>query len=247
MPAQDSEGGKPASTSETRLVEPAPAAETTQPSQVLMQRVIALSGVVEISNKAARQPVLPAPVAAPKVMHNEPVDLSKTSLEWGGRQIGAAAAKAQVEALQSASASTANNADDNVDAEWATHSSIALELCDDSLLSSRALSLNIEDAVTQQYNPNAATDLFPGGSNEHELVTKLREPNPAPAAPREAARAPRMLVVPAGIAWTVAGAFSVCALALAYLVTAFLACGHPSLLDPLALRCVDRADVAKAR
>jgi hypothetical protein len=246
MPAQDSEGGKPASTSETRLVEPTPAAENSQPSQVLMQRVIALSGVVEISDKAARQPVLPPPVVAPKAVHNEPVDLSKTSLEWGGRQLGAVA-KAQREALEIGSTSTANKSDDSVDAEWATHSSLALELCEDSLLSSRAMLLNIEDAVTQQYNPNAATGPFQGGPNELELVTRLREPEPAPAAPRDASPAPRMLVVPAGIAWTVAGAFSVCALALAYLVTAFLACGHPSLLDPLALRCVDRADVAKAR
>lgn len=240
MPAQDSEGGKPASTSGTRLVEPTPAAENTQPSQVLMQRVIALSGVVEISDKAARQPVLVAPAEAPKV------DLSRTSLEWGGRQIGA---KAQTALPDSAPDLIKSN---ELDAEWATHSSIRLELCEDSLLTSRLLSLSIDDAVTKQYTPNAVTSLLGASSNEPELVSKLLEadpvdPAPALAAPREASGGPKMLVVPAGLAWAVAGAFSVCALALVYLVTAFLACGHPSRLDPLGMRCVDRADVAKAR
>jgi hypothetical protein len=250
MPAEDSDGGKPATTSGTRLVERTPAAEASPPNQVLMQRVIALTGVVEISDKPARQRIIVAPAEA--AQHQPPIDLSATSLEWGGRQIEG---QANAESAERPKPAPAIETNDYVDAQWATHSSIALELCDDSPLTQRLLSMNIEDAVTQQYNPNAVVT---AGAAELELVTKVRGPEVrlpevrgpevrGPEPPPVASGSPRVLVVPAALAWTVAAAFSVCALALAYLLTAFLACGHPSLLDPVGLRCVDRADVAKAR
>jgi hypothetical protein len=238
MPAEDSsDGEKPATTSGTRLVERAAAAADAQAGQVLMQRVIALTGVVDtVAEKPARQPVILGPIEIPKAVHNPPVDLSATSLEWGGRPIGAKAPAPSKPA-------PAPESNDFVDAQWATHSSIALELCDDAPFAQRMLSMNIEDAVTQQYNPNVATRVLPPAAAEPERDSKLRQAQRAPEPPRAA----RMLVVPAALAWTVGGAFSLCALALVYLVTAFLACGHPSLLDPIGMRCVDRADVAKAR
>lgn len=319
-----------------RLVNEAVAAESTQPRQVLMQRVIALTGVVEAPESAARQrasALKAETMASPaKAAETDParalVDLSATALEWGARQPVRITTKASkpAESLPEPDTSQAKEA---LDAQWATHSSISLELCD---LSRSVLSLNIEDAVTQQYHPRApSSDLLTTGSSindlasldrvleaagareaqERPLITKLRDaapataaPPPAPPAPpatpassssaaalhaparaaaasppvaspaaasssvaspaaRSAAPAspsatwpsppaslhtkpaPRLLVVPASVAWTVAAAFTLCTLVLAYLVVSTLVCGQASLFDPLHFRCVARANVAQ--
>lgn len=145
------------------------------------------------------------------------------------------------------------------DPQWATHSSISLQLCDDTQLSARILNASIDDAVTQQFNPapsaNAPTlatstaDLASldralesaGVLEAHELddITTFRQastPGPIqPEAPSSTQAAPaqpppRMLLIPASIVWTVMTAFSLCVLALILLSIAFVFRGQLSFL-----------------
>lgn len=280
-----------------RLVNPASEVESTQPSQVLMQRVIALSGVVEIPEGArarARQQASALRAEPGQVAEKDPrralVDLSSTALEWGVRQPVRITTKASKPAvpLQEPDAAQPEQIEieASLDAEWATHSSISLELCDELRLSRSMLSANIEDAVTQQYTPRASSGVLASGSSIHDLasldrvleaegareaqelllIAKLREA-PAPAAPAPAVAppavappaavappvspgptsAPRMLVVPTSVAWTVAGGFAVCTMVLSYLLASSLVCGQSSFFDPIHLRCIARANVAQAR
>jgi hypothetical protein len=216
----------------------APAPENTETRQVLVQRVIALSGVPE------------GPKLTPKPTPTG-IDLSRRVHEWGLRQNAPITTKLQQPA-------------DNVpvDAQWATHSSISLEFCSDAQLPQDILNANIEDAVTLQYSPAATKTTVEFGTTTTDLVsldrawqsagvpeaqelsaiTNLREPSapeltaaeappptqPAPIQPAPIQPPPRMMLVPAAIVWAVLTVFSLCALTLTLLIVTYLFRDHLS-------------------
>jgi hypothetical protein len=132
---------------------------------VLAQRVIAVG---DAADSLARRPSLRlsanganANEPAPQRSEAPSVDLATTSLEWGGLNRG----RSQATAV--ALVPPAPSAPEPDDAEWATHSSIALELdledepaappsaraqAEASALVQRLLGASLEDAVTMQYN-----------------------------------------------------------------------------------------------
>jgi hypothetical protein len=203
------------------------APEKPEPRNVLTQRVVALNGDLDSSQSGTRSRTVtrrvdaqvspPSRVAVDLTNPEEPVDLSITALEWGAKRPESPPREVR-------------------DAEWATHSSISIELCEELLVSQRVLRSSIEDAVTKQYRatPPALTSastsdlasldrvLEAAGepdTYESGLVTRVREAA-VPTAP--SAPAPRVLVVPAWVAWTVLGLFALCVGLLAHLVVRYL-------------------------
>jgi len=195
--------------------------ERTETRQVLMHRVIALNGVPEVMADK------PKP---------QPVDLSRTVHEWG------------VEPHLPVHQAPMPKIEASPEPRWATHSSISLESCEDAGLPARILSANIEDAVTQQFNPATVGRSLPLATSIGDLssldralesagvleahahalgaVTIVRPPpEPEPQhvpteapQPAPAQPQPRMLLVPMSIVWTVLTVFSLCTLALTALV-----------------------------
>jgi hypothetical protein len=213
----------------SQVKKPAPEVELHLPRSVLAQRVIALNGPAESSESKAldhidrivRKKVWPFdPGASHSIYNARGVDLTTTALEWGGRRLGIAAEAARapkpglvLQQRAEFAAPAARAPKEAGDAQWATHSSIALELYDDSPLSPRILSSNIEDAVTREYhNPvtakaAAARAVVPDlagldqaletagvlDTGAFGLVTSVREaqtPEPMPAPPELAPAAP---------------------------------------------------------
>lgn len=120
-----------------------------------MHRVIALNGVPETA----------AAVHKPKSANiDRDIDLSRTMHEWGiQQQLASASAPQLAESTESAELAVsavspspsqpADNSKASAEAHWATHSSISLEIFEETPLPPRILNINVEDAVTQQYNP----------------------------------------------------------------------------------------------
>jgi hypothetical protein len=201
---------------------------------VLMQRVIALNGVAERPANTANT------ANAPKTADS---DLSRTVHEWSAHENAPSSSASQPMVQRHA---PTHDSQGSVDAQWATHSSISLEFSDATQLAPRILNSNVEDAVTQQFATNAQAlgssiaDLASldralesaGVLEAQELcaITNFRQPAPVEpgppvaSSPTQAAPTPappRMLLVPAAIVWTVLTVFSLCALALTFLVVAY--------------------------
>lgn len=252
----------------SRPPEPATSESEQQPAQstdrrVLMQRVIALNGVVNSPKQAEPFPPKAAPVENPGAPHRPTIDLAATALEWGAERLAAKVTPTPVPETLAARPSTSSpqsqlqpqpaQSQGDDDAQWASYSSISMRPVDDLLLSQRILRTNIEDAVTMQYDPAATARAMAAGSTIVDLASLDRAlesagvphdqgfqlPSPAPQTLAPTAPKPvKLLVVPASLAWTVLGAFALCALALAYFVVAFFLCDQPFALDPRTLRCV---------
>ena len=196
--------------------------------EVLKQRVIALTGAPEKT------------VSKPQIAE---ADMSRTMHEWGTRE------RERVQAAAEPAPSAAPAAD----AQWATYSSISLELCDDLRLSQRIFSASVEDAVTQQFDPNIAPRSLPVVASLSDLATiapyhkaadALKEQAPdvatphtsVPAPPAAAPSQPRMILVPASVVWTVSIALAISLLALTLLVLAFVL--HSQFGDAISVRAL---------
>lgn len=229
---------EPTSSQSARTATRTSAAESAEPTQVLMQRVIALNGLPEKGAAKKPKPVLSG------------ADLSRTVHEWGIQPHEPTAPSPQVVQSQLAHKIEVS-ANSIADADWATHSSISLELCDEPPLPPRILNATIDDAVTKQYTPAAAASALRRApsfdldtinlvrdsqdDSRFGLITHYRQttsqergpadpPQSAHAAPAELPskqpQQPRMLLIPAYVVWTVLTVFSLCALAFASLIVA---------------------------
>jgi hypothetical protein len=167
---QDGPSFDPTSSQSARTVTRAPAAppatESTETRQVLMHRVISLNGPPE-SAAAVNKPK-PAKV-------DRDIDLSRTVHEWGVENPSASAFTEPTElAVATVSASQsqpAHNIQASLDAHWATHSSISLEVFEETPLPPRILNANIEDAVTQQYQPAMVSRAMAFATSSSDLAS----------------------------------------------------------------------------
>jgi hypothetical protein len=171
---QDGPSFDPTSSQSVRTVTRAPATESTETRQVLMHRVISLNGVPESAAAAHK----PKPVV--KVERDRDIDLSRTVHEWGlqspsAPQLTASTESAElaVSTVSSSQSQPAHNLQASLEAQahWATHSSISLEVFEETPLPPRILNANIEDAVTQQYNPATVSRAMAFASSSSDLAS----------------------------------------------------------------------------
>jgi len=220
---QDDPSFDPTSSQSVRTVMRAPAApggnESTETRQVLMHRVISLNGAPESAAAANK----PKPVKV-----NSDIDLSRTVHEWGV-QNPSASAPHLTESIELAASSQSQPAHNiqarvaslaSVEARWATYSSISLEVFEETPLPPRILNANIEDAVTQQYEPAMASRAMAFATSSSDLARLDRAlesagvldddhefgvitnyqptttPEPIPAAPPARAQPPQLELQP---------------------------------------------------
>ena len=95
--------------------------------------------------------------------------------EWGVQNPSTSAFTESTEMAVSTVASSqsqpAHNIQGSLEAHWATHSSISLEVCEETLLPPRILNANIEDAVTRQYDPATASRAMAFATSSSELAS----------------------------------------------------------------------------
>jgi hypothetical protein len=130
-----------------------------------MHRVISLNGAPESAAAANK----PKPVKV-----NSDIDLSRTVHEWGVQNASASAftepTELAVDTVPSSQSQPAHDTHASVEAHWATYSSISLEVFEETPLPPRILNANIEDALTQQYEPAMASRVMAFATSSSDLA-----------------------------------------------------------------------------
>jgi hypothetical protein len=177
---QDGPSFDPTSSQSAQTATRAPkSTESTETRQVLMHRVISLNGAPDSAAAANK------PKPAKNVERERDSDLSRTVHEWGIQRPGSTApqltestesfesTELAVSTVSPAQSQPAHNLQASLEAQahWATHSSISLEVFEETPLPPRILNANIEDAVTQQYDPATASRAMAFGAPSSDLAS----------------------------------------------------------------------------